>query len=644
MDEKLISALKSKGYDSFEFLDKGTWGKVYKIKRNISKEEEQALKFLDPNKIAKSQMSRRGLNLYKIIVTESLTLEQRSNSHIVPRYLDFVNIDENNNRGYLIMPYYKNGNLKSILENKHYNNGIELNEVHEIIKDMILGVSQLNYSLKISHNDIKFENFVRNSEGKVLINDWGSSTPYKENNNKYYDFEKYKFDNIGEIKTRPPENFKKGNIPNETSDVWSLGSNIFKILTGKYIFENNLKFEKNPVKFMTSLSIEEGNKLIKQQLNYFQKQIPKHLKKNLEICLNFDPEKRHKNTTEVYDKFNRNITKYEKNTPLKKWSKIVIATLMTSFLFLGINNYNIFKSEVELEKERLKNSILEIKRDHKTREELMSIIKNNQYFFLSHSPYSIKESGYKFDATIKIFDWPDFFPKGFDNKEMLSKFIPQKKITGFENIDMSLKNKLNMDFDENCKHQKEIILNLNIFDESSINLIDEIYFNKFKSIKNNYKHLFQMDSLLRDTLSKENEITDKQIYDSIIHFFVRMYQYQDAHTIFMETSNHMNGFIHYMIAPKDTPHKDDYMISMYLETNEGKKSFQDKSFKQKFNEFKENTSTEDLKTYFTNHITDSIKFKHNYISTKFEFIIKELDEWDIKNKAKSSKVYKFNSN
>jgi hypothetical protein len=113
---------------------------------------------------------------------------------------------------------------------------------------------------------------------------------------------------MGHIYTRAPENWKKGNHPAPSSDVFGYGALCYRLLSKeqKYPFEDEINNSKDPSALFSSLSYEVGNKIIKEKI---RKNIPKDWQKLLIRCMRFDSFSRYKDGKEL-QKVTEEVLKY----------------------------------------------------------------------------------------------------------------------------------------------------------------------------------------------------------------------------------------------------------------------------------------------------------------------------------------------
>lgn len=137
---------------------------------------------------------------------------------------------------YLVLPYYKNGDLFDLILTVHQSEGIPVavkeEWVSNVFSQMVEGIMWL-HRRGVYHRDLKPENFLIDDEGRLRIADFGLSTKDAKNSALGFGSEFY----MG------PESFyqpKSGTsrVPSQQpnpakSDVWSLGILLLNLLRGR---------------------------------------------------------------------------------------------------------------------------------------------------------------------------------------------------------------------------------------------------------------------------------------------------------------------------------------------------------------------------------------------------------------------------
>jgi hypothetical protein len=298
----------SKRYKLNKYLSQSKWGNIYYA--NDTKTKENILIEIPNYYIVKKEDDRN--KIYELILDETNILENNANKNIVPRTLDF---DDNGNEFFKYPSYgneqnnYETKTLDSIINEKHYKNGLDIDLINEIIKGTFLGIAELNSSLSRPHSNIRPESFIVNYNENGNLN----RIMLFDLDTKHHFYNSLKEENIGYIYTMPPEGFKNEKLT-YLSNIWSLGSLYYRLFTGKYIFEDELNKKTNPEEWIKNLSIKEGNKLINKKLKKNSKYLPEHVKYFLRKSLDFNSKNRYYSFVEKYIPINNLYKIFKKNT------------------------------------------------------------------------------------------------------------------------------------------------------------------------------------------------------------------------------------------------------------------------------------------------------------------------------------------
>jgi len=315
------------------FIGRGNWGCVYEG-IDIYTNEKVAIKVLNPTEDALRQMRERGLDYFEAMKKECAELKACSN--IVPRKFEI----DSNGKPFIVMPFYKNflsDKLNEDYDRLKYKYGLSMKQIINYSRNLANGIREMHVKLKRVHGDIKPSN-IAYEEGdsynleNILLSDLGTSTCAS------LGLSMSPRDNMGDILTRAPESFLEGSSPTNKSDVWSFGSLLYRMFSGHYIFEQEIKSSKDPIKYMNSLDYEIGNKIIKKKL---RKNVPFKWGKFLSKCLDIEPYKRFKDGNELKQNFedfieNRNRLNSFKNHLYEKSFSITLSSIAIILLGYGI--------------------------------------------------------------------------------------------------------------------------------------------------------------------------------------------------------------------------------------------------------------------------------------------------------------------
>ncbi|RJQ17100.1 serine/threonine protein kinase [Candidatus Woesearchaeota archaeon] len=252
-------------YTIEDFIGRGSWGQVWKARR-ITDGSTWALKVLDLTPEAEKQLAHRGLTVQAVWDKESLGGYTTTHTHLTHGFIDIDNGMQ------FLAEEYVNRFLSDYLRG---HNIPDLNETVKIAEGIVSGLSILHKKVKRVHGDLKPDNIGYTHDGIVKLTDFGTSTIARYIDNTVRD-------NMGCLYTRAPECFREGSHPTERSDVWSFGSLLYRLFTGKYIFQDELDNAKDPARFYEQMDADIAQKVIKQKLQHVPKKFRNLLKRSLQ--------------------------------------------------------------------------------------------------------------------------------------------------------------------------------------------------------------------------------------------------------------------------------------------------------------------------------------------------------------------------
>lgn len=189
----------------------GTFSKVYEG-RVINTGERVALKILPKNKVKFDSLT--------IFETELDTFMKLSAHENVLRLVDAF---ETMDRLVIVTEFCDGGDLFGLLREKVCLNEIECKMV---LKGALSGLSHIHGKHRICHRDLKLENILLTSEGRVLIGDFGLSKCYNS----------LLLTRCGSEEYAAPEVILGKPYEAEKSDVWGFGVIMFACLKGRLPF------------------------------------------------------------------------------------------------------------------------------------------------------------------------------------------------------------------------------------------------------------------------------------------------------------------------------------------------------------------------------------------------------------------------
>ncbi len=304
--EGLEGIIQSKRYKIARRIGEGTWGKVYSAVDALTG-EKVAIKVLDPSPLAARQMDYRNISAEKAIMNESRKLKPCA--HIVP---GFIETDEED-KPFIVMPEYKkflSDKLDDGVERKYLNHGLTKEDVNNTLLGIARGISETHSLLNRAHSDIKPDNIaLDNYDERPLLNDLGTSTCASLSGATVSPR-----DNMGFLQTRAPECFDEKSHPTREADAYSFFSLSYRIMTGKYPFEDELN--SNP-EFFKEINPKDFKLSVKKKL----KKIPRTYRKILEECSSFKPSIRPWSGASIVDGVKRAIDNQNALEVLKKHAR-----------------------------------------------------------------------------------------------------------------------------------------------------------------------------------------------------------------------------------------------------------------------------------------------------------------------------------
>lgn len=357
-----------------EYIGKGGFGRVYKVKQKGNNEWMLIIKEIDNiydnNEVRISKhieeigKINENVAIYKIIPKEN---DKKKNDELVLKKYD-------KSKTYLTSKYYNGGNLLEFIKNYKE---ITMEMIQYIMKHIIHGLNFLHLN-EIYHKDIKPENILihyENEEDKkrqdifkslIVIIDYGLS--------KFNIKDDYDNENGGTMNYRHPKinenilfNEKENNTLKEELDIWSLGLVCLELFTRKSVFDyNKAKEHDEKLNLAKSETYEiplndntyiEFVSFIDHMLRYNPEkqltsgQLLKHdfLKKNVETFTKFTKEKagnKFKNGSLVLNFRQKDLNfEYEKLYDIKKDDKEEISNLFNK-IFVYLNENSLFTDQI----------------------------------------------------------------------------------------------------------------------------------------------------------------------------------------------------------------------------------------------------------------------------------------------------------
>lgn len=289
-----------------DYIGSGFWKDTWRAIRK-SDGSNWALKFLNRSEAAYQQSTDRNLSVQEIWVKEGLGGNTTAFTNLAFHYIDkaddgtqFV-AEEYIDR--FLSDYLSEKKKLSIEETLKIGSGIAtgLSDLHNRIVWQSGELKGKNLEQKIGwvHGDLKPDNIGYTTQGIVKITNFGAATMGSHNR-----------DNVGYLYSRAPENFTGS--ATKSSDVYSAGAVMYKMFTGKELFEEEFKLD--PKTFIESNYSDKRKwkKLINKKVSGMPSYMKKFFRKTL--CHHED---RLKDGEELSDALKKLQTTHEN----KKWPK-----------------------------------------------------------------------------------------------------------------------------------------------------------------------------------------------------------------------------------------------------------------------------------------------------------------------------------
>ncbi len=245
-------------YSVISEIGSGSFGKVY-YSKEIYSQEEFAIKIIDKNSKNTWELMKNEIDIMKITKHRNI--------------VKFIDSYENSNYTFIVMEYLKHGSLSTYLYRKNFK--LKEKVIAKVAKQVAEALYYL-HKIGILHRDLKPENILisskRDHDLYIKLTDFGLSKILSENENTK--------EGCGTLAFSAPELLARksydGNI-----DIWSLGVNIYFMLTGEVPFPKT----KDPKDYYKNL---------KKELVFSKKfcTYSEEAKDIIKQCLVFDPTKR----------------------------------------------------------------------------------------------------------------------------------------------------------------------------------------------------------------------------------------------------------------------------------------------------------------------------------------------------------------
>lgn len=268
---------KLEDFEPIKVLGQGSYGKVLLV-REISTGRLFAQKQLKKASLVINETNEVHKKNYERTLNEKTILEQVNHPNIVKLYYAF----QDHNKVYLILEYLDGGELFHHLAEQKY---MSEKDASYYIAQIVLALRYLHLNLKVIYRDLKPENCMLNSEGMLVLTDFGLSKVNSDGETRH--------SMIGTAQYMAPEVIK-GEDYDFSVDWWSLGCVAYDMLTGGPPFTGHTNekimdkvvHSKKYLKFPFYLSLDAKD--------FLRKLLQSNPEKRMDIDGNFDQLKNHR--------------------------------------------------------------------------------------------------------------------------------------------------------------------------------------------------------------------------------------------------------------------------------------------------------------------------------------------------------------
>jgi len=275
-----------------------------------------------------------------------------------PNIVEVIDIFDENNTSYMVMPFIEGRSLQSIVEK---NGPLPYPEAVNYIAQITNAVGYI-HERHILHRDIKPENIMITADYKAILIDFGSAR----------EFEQDKTQRHTSMLTHgyaPPEQYTANSRKGSYTDIYALGASLYFILTGQVPIEAAARsIEELPEpKSLNSKIPDEANRTIMKamQLKVTDRyQTVQEFMDDLKNVHQDVPQKDEKSRKEKKEKKEKNS---KQRTIIKRW--LLLGVLAVVIVTAGIIATNMIVQHVK-EKERIAKEIEEQQKHEKLLQEL----------------------------------------------------------------------------------------------------------------------------------------------------------------------------------------------------------------------------------------------------------------------------------
>ena len=256
-------------------------------------------------------------------VKEAQTLASLHHTNIV----EVIDIFDENNTSYMVMPFIEGRSLQAIVEEK---GPLSYPEAVNYIAQVTSAVAYI-HDRHILHRDIKPENIMITDDYKAILIDFGSAREFQQDKTQRHT-------SLLTHGYAPPEQYTANSRKGSYTDIYALGASLYYILTGQVPIEAAARLTEDLIepKFFNPKIPEEANRTIMKAMQL--KVIDRY-----QTVQEFMDDLRNKQSTAHTDvsdgaKETNVIPQKQddkKNKPWLKW--VLIAVIIVLILAIGVN-------------------------------------------------------------------------------------------------------------------------------------------------------------------------------------------------------------------------------------------------------------------------------------------------------------------
>ncbi|KAK9865469.1 hypothetical protein WJX84_005454 [Apatococcus fuscideae] len=256
----------AESYELLEECGRGVSATVWRARCKTLRDEIVAVKLLDLENVNCS---------LEEIIREAQTMRQQASQYVLPLHCSFVH----QQNLWMVMPYVAGGSVLNIMKYA-FPEGLEEPVIATILKEVLKGLDYMHRQ-GIIHRDVKAGNILIDSNGQVLLADFGV-TATMERGGSWGNQQQARSTFVGTPCWMAPEVMEQAQGYNELADIWSFGITILEMAHG------HAPFARYPPMKVLLMTIQNPP----PQLESDKKHFSKNMRDIVAKCLIKDPTRR----------------------------------------------------------------------------------------------------------------------------------------------------------------------------------------------------------------------------------------------------------------------------------------------------------------------------------------------------------------